>query len=112
MLKKINRLLLKKDFDAVWKKGRSSYDKILGIKTLSNNLTNNRFGIMAGLKVSKLAVERNKIKRRIRETIQVEEKKLKNGFDIVVTVLPAAKEKTFAELKESVKFNFKRLRLL
>lgn len=105
-------MLLKNDFDAVWKKGRSSYDKILGIKTLGNNLTNNRFGIMAGLKVSKLAVERNKIKRRIRETIQAEKKNLKNGFDIVITVLPAARGLDFKELKKSLLGNLKRLGII
>jgi ribonuclease P protein component len=112
MLKQVNRLLRKKDFDAVWKKGRSSYDKIIGVKIINSSLEKNRFGIMVGLKVSKLAVERNKIKRRIREIIQAELPNLKNFSDIAITVLPAAKEKDFAELSESIKFNFKRLRIL
>lgn len=112
MLKKENRLSKKKDFDAVWQKGRSSFDKILGVKILPNKLEINRFGIMIGLKVSKKAVERNKIKRRIREIIKISEGDLKNGFDIVISVLPAARDKEFLELEGSVKFNFKRLKVL
>jgi ribonuclease P protein component len=109
MLKQANRLLRKNDFDAVWKKGRSSYDKILGVKMIANNLTGNRFGIMVGLKVSKLAVERNKIKRRIREIIQADENNLKKGFDVVITVLPAARGLNFEGLKKSLLGNLKRL---
>jgi ribonuclease P protein component len=109
MLKQANRLLLKKDFDAVWKKGRSSYDKVIGVKALTSGLKINRFGIMVGLKVSKLAVERNKIKRRIREIIQTESENLKNGLDVVITVLPAARDLHFEELKKSLLLNFKRL---
>lgn len=112
MLKKESRLLKKKDFDAVWQKGRSSFDKALGVKILPNNLEFNRFGIMVGLKVSKKAVERNKIKRRLREIVQGESENLKKGFDVVITVLPAALDKEYSSLEESVEFNFKRLRVL
>jgi ribonuclease P protein component len=112
MIKKANRLTRKKDFDAVWQKGRSSFDKIFGVKVLSSGLQANRFGIMAGLKFSKKAVERNKIKRRIREIIGAEENNLKKGFDIAITVLPAARGLDFAELRESMIYNLKRLRLL
>lgn len=105
-------MLKKKDFDAVWQKGRSSFDKVLGVKVLSNSLKINRFGIMVGLKVSKLAVERNKIKRRIREAVQGETANLAAGFDIVITVLPPAREEDFAGLQKSLVGNLKRLRML
>jgi ribonuclease P protein component len=109
MLPKENRLTKKKDFDAVWQKGRSSFDKIMGVKALGSGLKVNRFGIMVGLKVSKKAVERNKIKRRIREIIHAEAEKLKSGFDVVIIVLPAARGAEFAELRESLIYNLKRL---
>lgn len=112
MFKEENRLTKKKDFDAVWQKGRSSFDKILGVKILPNKLKINRFGIMIGLKVSKKAVLRNKIKRQLRESIKALAENLKIGFDIVITVLPAARDKKFSELEESIKLNFKRLRFL
>lgn len=109
MLKKENRLSKKKDFDAVWQKGRSSFDKILGVKILPNKLAFNRFGIMIGLKVSKKAVLRNKIKRRLREIIQAEFLNLKNGFDVVITVLPSARGAEFEDLRKSLGGNLKRL---
>lgn len=109
MLSKVNRLTKKKDFDAVWQKGRSSFDKIIGIKILANGLKKNRFGIMVGLKVSKLAVERNKIKRRIREIIRSKEVVLRTGFDIAITAMPAARRLKFDGLRDSLIFNLKRL---
>jgi ribonuclease P protein component len=112
MLAKTNRLTKKKDFDAVWQKGRSSFAKIIGVKILANGLEESRFGIMVGLKVSKKAVERNKIKRRIREIIRLEALNLKNGFDIAITVMPAARGLEFNELRGALVFNFKRLGIL
>jgi ribonuclease P protein component len=112
MLPKVNRLTKKKDFDAVWQKGRSSFDKTIGVKILANGLAINRFGIMVGLKVSKKAVERNKIKRRIREIIRSETANFKIGFDIAITAMPAARGLEFVELQRSLVFNFNRLGIL
>jgi ribonuclease P protein component len=112
MLKHKNRLLKKKDFDAVWKKGRSSFDNLLGVKALASTGQDSRFGITVSLKVSKLAVERNFLKRRIREIIQLELPKFKSNFDIAISVLPAARNQEFADLQKSVIFNLKRLRII
>jgi len=71
-----------------------------------------RFGIMIGLKVSKKAVERNKIKRRLREAIRALSPLLNLNFDVAISVLPAAKEKNLAELKNALEEGFKRLRIL
>ncbi|HTW96376.1 MAG TPA: ribonuclease P protein component [Candidatus Methylomirabilis sp.] len=109
MLSRVNRLTRKKDFDAVWQKGRSSYDKIIGTKALANGLKVNRFGILVGLKFSKKAVERNKIKRRLREIIRAQAENFKTGFDVVITVLPLARGAEFAELRKSLIYNLKRL---
>ena len=112
MLKKINRLTKKKEFDNIWQKGRSSFDKILGIKTLPNELAFPRFGILVGLKYSKKAVERNKLKRQLREIIRAELPGIKVGNDFIITVLPGAKQAEFEDLERSLATNLKRLRLL
>lgn len=111
MFKKENRLTKNKEFDNVWQNGRASFDKSLGVKAIKNNLKINRLGVLVGLKISKKAVERNRIKRRIREAIRLQFEKLKPGFDIVITALPISKEKDFSELKESIHDNFNKLKL-
>ena len=112
MFAKENRLTKDKEFDAVFKKGRSSYDKILGVKALKNDLSLNRFGILISVKVSKKAVERNKLKRQIREILKNIQINSKDFFDIVVISLPSSLGKEFKDLENSIKFNFKKLKLI
>lgn len=111
MLERANRLTKKKEFDRVFKGGRSSFDKILGIKAMANELEQNRFGIIINNKVSKKAVIRNKIRRRIREVLKKENPNLYPGNDVVVIVQPIAKNKESSEIKASIIFLFKKLRL-
>ncbi len=111
MLKKIYRLTKDKDFNRVFKKGNSSFNKILGIKAVKNSLEYSRFGILVGAKISKKAVLRNKIKRQIREIIKLDLKNIKSGFDYVIISLPAIAGKSYKEIEESVRNNIKRLKL-
>jgi len=82
-----NSLRRKKDFDQVFKSGQSFYNHLFIIKSLENNLNINRLGIIIGLKVSKKAVIRNKIKRQIREIFRkyIKENPL-NSKDFVIIV--------------------------
>ena len=48
----------------------------------------------------------------IREIITAQSENLRNGFDVVITVLPAARDKEFLELEGAVVSSFKKLRLL
>jgi len=111
MFKKINRLTKDKEFANVFKNGRSSYDKIMGVKAVATELNYNRFGIMISNKVSKKAVERNKIKRQIREAIKAQVNKMKPGRDIVIIVFPEALGKKYQDFVVSIGNNFKKLRL-
>jgi ribonuclease P protein component len=116
MLKKINRLTKNKEFDNVFnppagKRVKSSYDKITGVKAVINELDHNRFGILVGAKVSKKAVIRNKIKRRVREIIRLQADKMKQGYDCVIICLPEIADKNYQEIEESVSGHLKKLKL-
>ncbi|MFH1522686.1 MAG: ribonuclease P protein component [Patescibacteria group bacterium] len=111
MLKKINCLNKDKEFDNVFKNGRVSYDKILGVRAASSKIKNCRFGIIVSNKISKKAVERNKIKRRLRDIAGKELEKLKGGFDVIMIALPTISEGEYQEMKLSVIGHFKKLRL-
>jgi ribonuclease P protein component len=112
MLKKEQRIAKKKEFDLIFQAGRSSYDGFIGVKALKNPYSYCRYGFIISAKVSKLAVERNKTRRRLREIFGRWQKLVKIPVDIVVIVLPKAKNVTFKQLEESVLVNLKRLRLL
>lgn len=112
MLKKLNRLTKQKDFEKIFKKGRSVYDSNLGIKVLKNDLSENRYGIIISAKVSKKAVERNRIKRLIREIIKKENINLKNGNDIVIVTFPGIKDLKPEEIAPLLIKNWSKLKLL
>jgi len=103
MLPKKNRLKSKKDFDRVHNRGRFYADAFLAIKTAKNNLDNSRFGFLVGLKVSKKAVERNKIKRRLRASVRQIINDVKPGFDVVVMVKPEIIDKDYNEIDGAMK---------
>lgn len=101
----------KKDFDQVFKAGQSFYCPILGIKALKNDLEYNRFGIMVGLKVSKSAVVRNKIKRQIRVIFKKNIEESAKTYDFVIIVLDKIIDKEFKEIEENFIKTYKMLRL-
>jgi ribonuclease P protein component len=105
MLVKENRLTKKKDFEEVFKHGKGIKQGFLYLKYKKNNLKSCRFGIIVGKNYSKKAVDRNKIKRRIREILA---KKDVQGLDIIVVVLPGV-ESDFEKIKENVEKLFKKI---
>lgn len=111
MLKKEHRLTKKKDFDNVFAVGRSSFSDILGIKLVANNTEKSRIGFLVGSKVSKKAVVRNLIKRRLRAAISSFLFSLPSGFDIVIIANKKIIEYNFSDIKKVLEINLKKLTL-
>ena len=102
MLAKQLRLVKEKDFKKIFKQGESSHAKIFSIKVLANGLEANRYGIIISAKVSKKAIERNKLKRQFRGALKEFDKKLACGFDLVIIVSPAAKNREYEFIKSEL----------
>jgi ribonuclease P protein component len=111
MLAKNNRIRLDKDFDRAFKTGQSLYNKYLGVKVVDNKLTEVRFGFLIGLKVSKKAVLRNKLRRQIRSIIEQELPLLKSGKDIIIVTFSLILDKNFEEIKFILKESLNKLKL-
>ncbi len=111
MLAKKNRLKKKKDFEKIFKEGKSFKEKFLIIKFLSNNLGYSRFGFIVSQKISKKAVLRNKIKRRMTEAVRGEIKGFKKGIDAIFIALPGIENQKFLEIKEIISNFFKKINL-
>jgi ribonuclease P protein component len=112
MLEKKNRICLDKEFDRAFKTGQSFYANILGLKVATNSLPETRFGLLVGLKVSKKAVVRNKIRRQIREIIKSNLDNLESNKNLVIIIFPLILDKNFQEIKDSLEFGLKQLRIL
>lgn len=101
MLAKQKRLTKKKDFEKIYRKGKTVKNDFLVLKTASNNLTINRFAFVVSQKISKKAVVRNKIKRRLRELVRLNINKMGAGRDFVFIALPGIEKKDFKQIKEA-----------
>jgi len=102
MLAKVTKISKKRDFDIIFKKGKSANGVFLILKFAKNNLKVNRFAFIVSKKVSQKAVIRNKIRRRLFESV----KEVKGGvenLDFVFIALPKTKDKNFSEIKTEVK---------
>ena len=112
MLPKENRLKKKKDFEKLFKEGRSFKEKFLVLKVNKNNLSNNRFGFIVSKKISKKAVVRNKIKRQLRESVRKEINNHQKGFDVAVITLPGIELKDFGEISQVLECLLKKVKIL
>lgn len=111
MLTKSLRLNKNKEFDQVFKAGHSFFGVFLGIKVIKNEKKTNNFGVLVGLKVSKLAVKRNLVKRRIKNVLRDENKKLKQGYNIVLITRPEIVDQNYQDIKEEIIRGFNKLKL-
>ncbi|MHB1942693.1 MAG: ribonuclease P protein component [Acidiferrobacteraceae bacterium] len=67
-----------------------------------------RLGITVSRKVSKRAVDRNRIKRQVRESFRLNWRRI-DGFDVVVTAQPAAAQAEGPALRRSLEQHWDRL---
>lgn len=84
MLSNENRLRQDKDFKQILSKGKGVFDKVCGVRFRKNGLELSRFAVVVGLKVSKSAVKRNKVRRQYREILRNHLTMVKPGFDVIL----------------------------
>lgn len=84
-LPKQYRLKKKKDFDLVFKKGKTIHDSFLFLKAVRNGQSHPRIACVVSLKISKKAVERNMLRRAINSVSEQCVHQL-GSWDIVVVV--------------------------
>lgn len=104
MLPLKNRLKKKKDFENIFAKGKTIKAKYFFLKIVNTVNLDSRIGFIVSKKVSKLAVERNRIKRLFREAVRLDMASIKPGYDLVFIILNSAKEKDLTEIKKEIKF--------
>jgi len=112
MLSRSNRLTRSKDFQRIYDHGQTYRGSHLMIKVSENKLSTSRFGIVVNKKVSKKAVARNKIKRRIRYLLGKELFQLKPGYDIIVITYPKIRDQAYKIIEENLMEVLRKAKLL
>lgn len=84
MFSKKYKITKKEDFNKIYKSGSVFYSEHLKVFVLPNNLNYNRFSVVISKKVSPKAVLRNKIKRKIKNSLIDLDKNLNPSRDIII----------------------------
>lgn len=112
MLPKESRLIKNKDFENVYKNGVAARAGHLLIKTIQNDLSTTRIGVVVGKKVSNKAVDRNKIKRRLKALFRQNLSQIKPGYDLVVIPNKSIQNDTFQEIEQAFHQVLQKINLL
>ena len=88
-------------FRFVYKNGRSYANKYFIMYVKENGLDKNRIGISVSKKVGN-SVVRHRITRLLRESIRLNESKIKDGYDVVFIARNLAKDRSYDEISRSV----------
>lgn len=90
-----------RDFQEVYKKGKSCANRYLVMYILKNGLDYNRIGISVSKKVGN-SVVRHRTTRLIRESFRLEKEAFLEGFDIVVIARASVKGKKYKDICSAV----------
>jgi len=90
-----------KDFQQVYKMGKSYANKYLVMYVLENHTEENRLGISVSKKVGN-SVVRHRITRLMRESYRLNKEEFKSGYDIVVIARSTSKDKSYKEIESAL----------
>jgi len=98
------------EFKRVYHKGRNAASVYAVVYCRRNGKAENRLGITVSTKLGG-AVQRNRIRRRLKEIYRLNEEKLASGNDIVIVARMRSRFAGFSELESSVLALFRTLKI-
>lgn len=90
-----------KDFQTVYRQGKSYANKYLVLYIMENQTEKNRIGISVSKKVGN-SVVRHHLTRLIRESYRLQEECFQRGYDLVVIARQGAKDVTYKEMESAL----------
>lgn len=103
------RLLKPAEYSRVFKNPVRSSDRLLTILAIPNELSHARLGLAISKKNAKRAVDRNRIKRLIRESFRLKLSELP-AIDLVVMAKPVTKNAENQQILQSLQQHWNRLK--
>ena len=97
------RLRSNTDFQRIRREGRTFVQPLLVMATRSNDLDHSRVGFVVGRRIGK-AVDRNRMKRRMRESIRlrVQRDEVSEGWDVVFIARHPMADASFHQVDEAI----------
>lgn len=107
MLSKKNRLRNKEHITTLLKKGNVYRGRYFAIRYAPSSESNARFVCLIGRRLDKRAAARNKLRRRLTESVRSELGQLTKNIDAVIIPQVAAQKAEFLDLKQAIAEFFK-----
>ncbi len=89
-----------KQFDYVYKNGKSFANKYLIMYIIGNETNKNRYGLSVSKRVGN-SVVRHRVARLIRESYRLEDYKFNSGLDIVIVARVGAKDRKYSDIRSA-----------
>ena len=105
------RLRSRERFQEVRRTGKSRKDRLAILVFLRNDLPYSRFGFTASRRVGN-AVQRNRAKRLLRESVRLRFKTIKPGWDMVFIARPAIVKQPFQQVDAACERLLKKAHML
>jgi ribonuclease P protein component len=105
------RLQRNSDFQQVRQQGKFYASSFMVLAFLRNELDHSRFGFSVNKRLGK-AVQRNKIKRRMREAVRLQIPHIKPGFDVVVIARQPICDASYTQIEQSLQYLLKKSKLV
>ena len=112
MLPKKNRLKKKKEFEMVFREGRSFQGCFFILKIKENHLSFPRFAFVFPVKNEKSAERRNRGKRVFREAVRGFLPFISTGNDIIFIIKKEANEREYQEIREDIERSLEKIKIL
>ena len=98
------------EFRRLYNKGKSAASQCVVVYCRRNGKTENRLGLTVSTKIGG-AVQRNRIRRRLKEIYRLNEHTLRSGYDVVIVARTRSRYAGYKEIETSVLSLFRKLDL-
>jgi ribonuclease P protein component len=109
-VERARRLRKGREFDELYEQGAVVSGPLLVLRYRRNEVGRTRWGFAVGRRVARKAVERNRVRRRLREAAR--SLPVAEGYDVVVTARAGAVEARYWELRAALEAALRRAGLL
>ena len=99
------------EFRRLYNKGKSAASQCAAVYCRKNGSPDNRLGITVSAKLGG-AVQRNRIRRRLKEIYRINEDKLASGYDIVIVARSYSRFADFYTIEASILSLFNKLGMM
>ncbi len=99
-IRREQRLRRFRDFKTLRKRGAARAHPLIVLRAAPNELPYSRFGFVVSKRVSKLAVIRNRVRRRMKETVR--RLSWPDGWDLLIIARGGAGAAPFSDLRDAI----------